>query len=263
VKRFLSVGFGLLALCLAISFAGGAAYAQERTGEILGTVVDESGAPVPGAAVVAISPAHPGALETTSDAQGRFRLFNVPVGTYTVTTRVSGFNTHKALVEVRLGSQMTHNPRLTVGQLTEVVEVTGNALSIDPTSSRSATNITTEQIENLPKNTRGFQGLLAMAPGVFLEPKNGNAGVGGVQVGGSSGAENAFFIDGTEVSDLRRGSLRESNAIPFEFVQEVQVKSGGFEAEYGGATGGVINVATKSGTNEYHAASERSSRARP
>jgi hypothetical protein len=91
-----------------------------------------------------------------------------------------------------------------------------------------------------------------MAPGVFLEPKNGSAGVGGVQVGGSSGSENGFYIDGTEVSDLRRGSLREGNNIPFEFIQEVQVKAGGFEAEFGGATGGVVNVATKSGTNAFH-----------
>ena len=252
MNRFLSIGRGFLTACLALSLASGVVLAQERTGEILGTVVDESGGPVPGAVVSATGPSLPGALDSISDAQGRFRIFNVPIGTYTITTRLAGFNTHKASVEVRLGAQITHNPKLTVGQVTEVVEVTGNALSIDPTSSRSATNITTEQIENLPKSTRGFHGLLAMAPGVLLEPKAGNAGVGGVQVGGSSGAENAFFIDGTEVSDLRRGSLRESNAIPFEFVQEVQVKSGGFEAEYGGATGGVVNVATKSGMNEYH-----------
>jgi hypothetical protein len=252
VKRFTAVAYGFLVLCLAICVGAGSVLAQERTGEISGTVVDDSGAPVPGASIVATSPSTPGALETTSDGQGRFRLFNVPIGTYTITTRLAGFSTHKGVVEVRLGSQLTFNPKLSVGNVSEVVEVTSNALSIDPTSSRSATNITTEQMENLPKSTRGFQGLLAMAPGVFIEPKNGNAGVGGVQVGGSSGAENAFFIDGTEVSDLRRGSLREANAIPFEFVQEVQVKSGGFEAEYGGATGGVINVATKSGTNEYH-----------
>ncbi len=69
---------------------------------------------------------------------------------------------------------------------------------------------------------------------------------------GSSGSENGFYIDGTEVSDLRRGSLRDANNIPLEFVQEVQVKTGGYEAEFGGATGGVVNVATKSGTNAFH-----------
>jgi hypothetical protein len=251
VKRNLSVGLAL-ALCLALSFTSGRALAQERTGEIAGTVVDDSGAPVPGATVSAVGTALPRGMEATSDSQGRFRLFNMPIGSYTVTTTLTGFNPHKATVEVRLGSQITFNPKLGVGQVAETVEVVGGALSIEPTSSRSATNISVEQIQNLPKAARGFQALLPMAPGVFLEPKNGNAGVGGVQVGGSSGSENAFYVDGTEVSDLRRGSLREANAIPFEFIQEVQIKSGGFEAEYGGATGGVINVATKSGTNEYH-----------
>ncbi len=253
MKRFLSVTLRTLALGAAVLLLlGGQVLAQERTGEIGGTVVDESGAPVPGATILAESPTVPRPLQTVSDAQGRYRLFNVPVGNYTITTTLPGFRTEKQNVEVRLGSQITLNPKMSIGQVTEVVEVVGGALSIDPTSSRSATNITAEQIDNLAKAGRTFNSLLAMAPGVFLEPKNGNAGVGAVQVAGSSGAENAFYVDGAEVSDLRRGSLRESNAIPFEFVQEIQVKSGGFEAEFGGATGGVINVATRSGTNEFH-----------
>jgi hypothetical protein len=239
-------------LAVAALLLSGTGYAQERSGEILGTVIDDSGAPVPGASIQAESKNLPQPLTTVSDAQGRYHFFNVPIGVYTVTTTLAGFTTAKATLDVRLGSQLTHNPKLALGAVTEVVEVTGTALSIDPTSSRSATNITTEQIDNLAKSGRGFNSLLSLAPGVFLEPKNGNAGVGGVQVGGSSGAENAFYVDGAEVSDLRRGSLRESNNIPFEFVQEIQVKSGGFEAEFGGATGGVVNVATRSGTNEFH-----------
>ena len=250
--RFLAGRPGWLTLSLALFLFASVGYAQERSGEILGTVVDDTGAPVPGALIQLESKTQPKALQTISDAQGRFHFFNVPIGEYTVTTSLSGFSAHKATLDVRLGSQLTHNPKLAVGAMTEVVEVTGAVLSIDPTSSRSATNITTEQIDNLAKSGRGFNSLLALAPGVFLEPKNGNAGVGGVQVGGSSGAENAFYIDGAEVSDLRRGSLRESNNIPLEFVQEIQVKSGGFEAEFGGATGGVVNVATRSGANEFH-----------
>jgi hypothetical protein len=91
-----------------------------------------------------------------------------------------------------------------------------------------------------------------MAPGVRSEPKAGNIGVGGIQVDGASGSENVYYIDGVEVSDLMSGALRAQNAIPFEFVSEVQVKSGGFEAEYGGATGGVVNVATRGGANAFH-----------
>src|SRR5436309_2083986 len=222
VKRFLSVAMRTLALGAAVLLLlGGQVLAQERTGEIGGTVVDESGAPVPGATIMAESPTLPRPLQTVSDAQGRYRLFNVPAGNYAITTTLPGFRTEKQNAEVRLGSQITLNPTLSIGQVTEVVEVVGGALSIDPTSSRSATNITAEQIDNLAKAGRTFNSLLAMAPGVFLEPKNGNAGVGAVQVAGSSGAENAFYVDGAEVSDLRRGSLRESNAIPFEFVQEI------------------------------------------
>jgi outer membrane receptor protein involved in Fe transport len=242
---------GLLVLSLLIAPVG-AAFAQERTGEIQGVVSDEQGAAIPGATVSAESKTLPKPLQAITDAQGRFRFLQVPPGTYVMMVGLTGFSTHKQTVEVKLGSQITANAKLGVGQVTEVIEVTGTTLSIDPTSSRSATNITSDQIDNLAKAGRGFNSLLAMAPGVFLEPKNGSAGVGGVQVGGSSGSENGFYIDGTEVSDLRRGSLRDNSNIPFEFVQEVQVKSGGFEAEFGGATGGVINVATKSGTNAFH-----------
>ena len=83
----------------------------------------------------------------------------------------------------------------------------------------------------------------AIAPG---------GGVGGYSVNGASGSENQFILDGVEVSNVRNAALGRESAIPFEFVREVQVKSGGFEAEYGGAVGGVINVVTKSGTNQFH-----------
>ena len=226
--------------------------AQERTGEILGMVTDESGAPVPGATIRAESPTLPRGLETTSDSGGRYILQNVPVGTYTVTVTLTSFKPIKQAMEVRIASKITFNPRLPVGSMSESVDVLGTQLGIDPTSSRAATNITTEEIESLAKGSRGFQSLLNMAPGVRSEVKIGSAGVGGISVDGASGSENAYYIDGVEVSDLRRGSLGTANAIPLDFVQEVAVKSGGFEAEFGGATGGVVNVATRSGANEYH-----------
>jgi hypothetical protein len=207
---------------------------------------------VPGVVVTAESEALPGALRTVSDAAGRYRFLSVPLGTYTLTFSLTGFSSHRQTVEVKLGSQITANARMAVGRVTEIIEVTGAALSIDPTSSRSATNITLEQIAGLAKPARGFASLLALAPGVLLEPKNGAHGVGGVQVAGSSGAENGFYLDGTEVSDLRRGSLSEACNVPLELVQEVQVKTGGYEAEFGGAMGGVVNVATRSGTSRLH-----------
>ena len=250
--RFSAWGPRLAAGLALLLLLAGLGYAQERTGEISGVVVDESGAPVPGATIRAESKTLPRPLETVSDSGGRFQMLNVPIGEYTVTTSLSGFNTLKQAIEVKIGSQITYNPKLSVGQMTETIEVKGGVMSIDPTSSRTATNITRQQIEDLGKASRGFNALLNMAPGVRPEVKSGSAGVGGIQVDGASGSENAYYIDGVEVSDLRRGSLNQANAIPFEFVQEIAVKSGGFEAEFGGATGGVINVATRSGSNEYH-----------
>ena len=146
MKRFLAGRPGWLTLSLAIFLVASVGYAQERSGEILGTVVDDQGAPVPGALIQLESKAQPKPLSTVSDAQGRYHFFNVPIGEYTITTSLAGFSSHKATLDVRLGSQLTHNPKLAVGAMTEVVEVTGTVLSIDPTSSRSATNITTEQI---------------------------------------------------------------------------------------------------------------------
>src|SRR6266571_5452529 len=163
---------GLLALSLLVAPVG-VAFAQERTGEIQGIVSDEQGAAIPGATVTSESKTLPKPLQAISDSQGRFRFFNVPIGTYTMTVSLTGFSTHKQTVEVKLGSQITANAKLGIGQVTEVIEVTGTTLSIDPTSSRSATNITSDQIENLAKAGRGFNTLLTLAPGVFLEPKNG------------------------------------------------------------------------------------------
>ena len=86
-----------------------------------------------------------------------------------------------------------------------------------------------------------------MAPSVRNEPL-----AGGFQVDGASGSENTFIIDGQEVTNFRTGSLNGNNNVPFQFVQEVQIKSSGFEAEFGGASGGVVNVVPKGGSNEFH-----------
>jgi hypothetical protein len=237
----------LLALILAPM-----AIAQENFGLITGTVTDATGAAVPEAKLTAESPTLPRGLETTSDGQGRFLFPQVPIGTYTLTITKQGFSRLvQRNIEVRLGREITYNAKLAVSAVAETIEVQEAAQALDVTSAKTSTNITASTFENLPKG-RNFHSLLAMAPGVRMETKNGNAGVGGFQVDGASGSENAFLIDGVDVSDIRRGSLRVQNSIPFEFVSEIQIKSSGFEAEFGGATGGVVNVATKGGANDFH-----------
>ena len=227
-------------------------YGQENTGRVDGTVVDSTGAVLPGANVKASSPGLPRDIETVSDGAGTFTFPGLTPGVYAITISKVGFTTSKLQnVQVLLGSKISLSPKLSVGSVSQTIEVTETSISLDVTSSRTSTNITSEVVSQLPRS-RNFNSLLQLAPGVRLEAKSGTAGVGGVSVDGASGSENVFVIDGVEVSDTLNGSLGRNFNIPFEFLAEIQVKSGGFEAEYGGANGGVVNLATKSGTNAYH-----------
>src|SRR5262249_9182956 len=150
------------------------------------------GAAVPGAKLVATSPTLTTGIAVTSDDSGRFVFEALPVGVYTITVSRDGFQTVRQYnVEVKLGSQVDYNPKLAVGQISQVIEVAEAAISIDTTSSRTATNITAAQFDALPKG-RSFNTLLQMAPGVRQESKNGTAGVGAIQVDGASGSENSF-----------------------------------------------------------------------
>ena len=242
----------ILALSALTAMIFGLAFGQENKGKILGTVTDASGGVIPGVKLSAVSDILPTPVITMSDSAGRYVFEALPPGTYSVTATKEGFQTLKqANVAVRVGSLTDLNVRLTVGAVAQTVEVSEAAQSLDVTSARVATNITRAELDKLPAG-RSFNSLLQIAPGVRLETKNGNAGVGGYQVDGASGSENSFIIDGIDVSDIRRGSLRLQNAIPPEFVQEIEVKSSGFEAQYGGALGGVINVVTRSGSNDFH-----------
>jgi len=264
-----SAQFMLSALLLTL-FAVVAAFGQESTGAIRGAVKDSAGAAIPGAKVTASSPSLVRSIDTTSDKEGSYRFPKLPVGAYTITVSQTGFKTIKNEgINLVLGSELTLDVELSAGSVSESVTVSATAEAIDISSSKSATNITEKFIENAPKG-RTFNSLLQAAPGVVFDPRagsvaggtsglatgtNGNnpgGGVGGYSVSGSSGSENAFIIDGVEVSNVRNAALGRESAIPFEFVREVQVKSGGFEAEYGGATGGVVNVVTKSGSNQFH-----------
>jgi outer membrane receptor protein involved in Fe transport len=237
----------LLATCAPL------AHAQEVTGSIRGTVKDSTGAVVQGATVTATSPSLVRPIEVTTDESGAYFFGRLPSGIYSISAGQAGFSTVKQdNINVQLGRELSLDLALAAGGVSEVVDVTATGSeAIDITSSKTVTNISEQFIENTPKG-RNVHSILKVAPGVRFEPKAGNEGVGGISIDGASGAENAYIIDGVEVTDVRKGQLRRADSIPFEFVREVQVKSGGFEAEFGGATGGVVNVVTKSGSDEFH-----------
>ena len=144
-------------------------YGQENYGAISGTVADPTGAAVAAAKLELTSPSLPRPLQTTADAQGKFFFQRVPSGTYSLSVSKEGFSrfTQRSL-EVRLGSAIVITASLKVGAVSEVVEVTESAVSLDPTSAQTSTNITAASFDALPKG-RNFHTLLAMAPGVRAE----------------------------------------------------------------------------------------------
>lgn len=232
------------------------AFAQRTTGDIEGTVTDPQGAVVPNVTVTVSATTGGGAGTITSgfkrtvqaNAQGFFRVQQVPPGSYTITTEpISGFGAANVPnVRVVVDNTTPVTIQLAVGGAAVNVNVSADdAPPIDAAASKIQANITSQRIELLPKGV-DFTSVLKTVPGTRPE---GNSG--GITVDGASGSENAFYIDGQEVTNFRTGTLNGNNAIPTQFVQEVQVKSSGFEAEFGGATGGVISVVTKGGSNDW------------
>jgi hypothetical protein len=220
--------------------------AQRTSGDIEGTVTDANGAVLPGASVT-VSGKDVGFNRTvTTNDNGVYRLVQVPVGTYTITVaETKGFKAQSAEATVGIANLTTKDFQMTTA-VGEVVDVNVTDTIIDTTGTKSQTNISARTIDVLPKGT-GFTSLLRTTVAVRPEPLSGQ-----FSINGSTGPENSFLVDGQETQNYKNGLLNTNNDIPYQALQEIQVKSSGFEAEFGGATGGVISGVTKSGSNEYH-----------
>lgn len=232
----------LFVLTLILAFAG-IMFGQDTKGSIVGTVKDQAGAVIPNATVEIVGTTVGFNRTVTTNGEGQYTALQIPPGNYKVTVSATNLAAAPKEVTVTLGNTTTVDFDLKVGNVGAVVDVTADVIAVDSTEAKVQDNITAQKIEALPKGTT-FSSLLRTTASTRPEPNSG-----GLQVNGSSGAENSFIIDGQEVSNFRTGALNGNNDIPFQAVQEVQVKSSGFEAEFGGATGGVVSVVTKSGTN--------------
>ncbi len=240
----------IISLFLAVLCFASAAIAQETTGTMEITTRDSTGAVVPGVAVTVSNAGDTAGFKRTltTDDEGFLRVQRLPPGKYNVKSEAtSGFSAKTYTnIAVVLGQITPVMLDLSVGGVGAVVDVTaGDNVTIDTTSTKIQTNITKEFAERLPKGTN-FASLLKVSPATRPEEKSG-----GYQVDGASGSENTFIVDGNEVTNALSGTLDANNNLPFSIIQEVQVKSSGFEAEYGGATGGVINVVTRGGNNQF------------
>jgi len=231
---------GLVAIAVFL-VAAPVAFAQ-TTGRIDGVVLDDQGAGLPGVTVTINSASLQGERIQVTGADGRFRFLALPPGNYTLRASLEGFTPlEQTGINVQLDRTVSLQLTMASG-FGEEVTVSGAVPIIDTTSTTTGANFGEELFQELP-TSRTFQGLAFAAPGVV----GGGLGTN-PSIGGASAAENRYVIDGLDTTDAAFGTI--GTEVPFEFVKEVEVKTGGYEAEYGGALGGVLNVITKSGGNE-------------
>ena len=244
----------VVAITLGIAHAG---FGQETTGTISGRVVDSQGLPVPGATITATGPQ--GTKQAVTDGTGNFTVPFLTPGTYALRIELQGFTPFaREGVVVSLGQTVNIPATMTVGGLAETVEVRSTPDTINTRSTTTGAIISSEQLQNIPVG-RNVSQTLYLAPGVT---SSNTAGVNNPSISGGSGLDNNYVIDGVNVTNQGYGALGSysivfgslGNATPFDFIQEVQVKTGGYEAEFGNATGGVVNVITKSGSNNVNGA---------
>ncbi len=222
--------------------------AQERFSDITGTVVDQSGGAIAGVVVTVTNNETKRSVVVSTGPDGTYYARSLEPGRYTIQYDSPGFTIKEAQnVSLLLGKTIKVDATLLVGGLTEVVQIVGETPLIDIGATTRGHNVPAEEFDIMPKG-RSFQSLAVTAPSV-------NAGYdfagveGGITVNGASAGENNFTVDGVSVNSQLYGQQRQ-DAI-FEHIQEVQVKTTGLAAEYGGALGGVISAVTKSGGNEW------------
>jgi len=238
---------------IALAFAASVASAQ-TTGTIIGVVTDAAtGRPVAGALVVATSPNLQGEQTALTDASGNYRLGLLPPGQYRLAVQVEGYKPSER-GDIRLSADKTLRANITATpeavQLEEQVVRTGLAPVVNVGSSETGSVVSREFMANVPVG-RSFQ---AIAQGV----PQASADSYGVGFQGGQSPENGYIVDGLNVTDPVYGAAagtwqgRSAPTLLSNFIQEVDVKTGSFMAEYGRTTGGIINVVTRSGSNEFH-----------
>jgi outer membrane receptor protein involved in Fe transport len=231
------------------------AQSQSSGGAIEGVVRDESGAVLPGVAVTVRNPATAFVRATETDGAGRYRAPLLPVGGYEVTAALEGFATvkHEGL-ELSIGQTLVVDLTLGLAATEEAIVVVAEAPVLETTRSAQASTVNARAIENLPVNGRNFIDFVLTTPGVTRDVR-----LGDISFAGQRGTLNSLVVDGADNNNTffgqtlgRTGSGRAPYQFSQDAVAEFQVNRNAYSAEYGRAGGAVINVVTKSGTNDFH-----------
>ncbi len=227
------------AVLVSLLFAATALAQTATVGHLRGVVKDATGAVLPGVTVEAKHQDMGFARTTTTDAAGSFRFASLPLGSYALTATLSGFETAKSR-DNRVELERTTDVSLTLklGATAEAITVTGEVPLVDKTNVTARTHVKADDFQKLPVG-RNYQSLMGVAPGV--------TGTGNVNAHGALSSANLFLFDGVDVTDATTGTF--GGNLNFEAIQELTMYTAGVSAEYGRATGAVVNVITKSGGN--------------
>ena len=237
-----------LALSVCLLLLAPVAVFGQTTGTVEGTVTDQSNAPLPGVTVELTSPNLQGSRTAVTAADGRYRFPAIPPGQYSVTAELSGFGKVERKARVTLDATATVNLSLSLSTTAEIT-VTGEAPMVDSTSTTQGSNYSAKVIDKLPVG-RNYADIVFTQPGVQADFGETQGRSLAISIYGSTSSENLFLIDGVNTTNVIKGF--QGKDLNTEFIQEVEVKTGGYQAEYGRNTGGVVNVITKSGGNEFH-----------
>lgn len=244
-RKFFTI-FSVVAMLLT-----GTIFAQEQTGGFIGSVSMEDGSLLPGVTIEVRSESLIGVRAAISEENGTFRLPNLPPGKYDITFTLPAFKTYKREgIILEVGKTLKIDVVMQVGEISEDITVIGEAPLVDVRGSSTAANIPKELFTKLPHG-RDYAAVIATQSGVLDEnDAEGNQQFAGLSIDGASVLENSFYIDGMNNTNMHRGY--QATNVNFDAVEEVQLKTTGYSAEYGGSMGGVISVITRSGGNKFH-----------
>src|SRR6267142_4670599 len=242
-RSSLAVVVGLLALTIP-------AFAQTALGTLRGVVRDQQGAALPGVTLTVRQVETNTATTAVTGAEGQFFLPNLRPGRYEVTAELASFVPDTQSLELRVGQDLTVNFSMKLGGVAETVDVVARSVPVE-TQSTLATIITNKQIDDLPTIARNFSALATLSPGATTSTATGTGQGTGVSISGQRPFTNGIVVDGANNQMQFYG--RQSNDFPQDWIQEFQVLTNSFSAEYGQAAGGMLNVITRSGSNRTSA----------
>jgi outer membrane receptor for ferrienterochelin and colicin len=232
------------ALLLALAAPG---VAQTETGRVTGRVIDQTGGVLPGATITLLSPGTGVARTTVTDEAGRYVIANLQPGPYTAKVELSGFATQTASLVVNVGGSVSIETKLQIAGATETVSVVAESQIINTQNSEVSTTVRQEQIRELPTITRNAYDLVGLAGNVASDTQSGRGT--GYAINGMRSASTNVLLDGSANNDEFSATVGQQ--VPLDSVQEFSVVTSNFSAQYGRASGGVVNVVTKSGTNMF------------